>query len=53
MLNEVIAKWKMKINWGKTKVMVVQTGGGTCHMVVDRVEVKEVQTASEIFGSHT
>lgn len=36
-LNEVIAKWKMKVNWGKTKKMVVQRGGGTCHIVVDEV----------------
>ena len=34
----------MKINWGKTKVLVVQRGGGTCHIVVDGVEVEEVQT---------
>ena len=28
----------------KTKVMVVQRGGGTCHLVVDDVEVEAVQT---------
>ena len=43
-LNEVMAKWKMRINWQKTKVMVVQRGGGTCHLVVDDVEVEAVQT---------
>ena len=43
-LNQVMAKWKIKINWGKTKVLVVQREGGTCHIVVDRVEVEEVQT---------
>ena len=43
-LNEVMAKWKMRINWQKTKVMVVQRGGGTCHLVVDGVEVEVVQT---------
>ena len=44
-LNEVMTKWKMKINWEKTKVLVVQRGGGTCHIVVDGVEVEDVQTA--------
>ena len=39
-----MAKWKMRINWQKTKVMVVQRGGGTCHLVVDDVEVEAVQT---------
>ena len=43
-LNEVMKKWKMRINWQKTKVMVVQRGGGTCHLVVDDVEVEAVQT---------
>ena len=43
-LNEVMAKRKMKIIWQKTKVMVVQRGGGTCHLVVDDVEVEAVQT---------
>ena len=38
-LNEVMTKWKMKIN----KVLVVQRGGGTCH--IDGVEVEGVQTA--------
>ena len=40
MLNEMIAKWKVKINWRKTKARVVQRGGGTCHMVVDGVDAK-------------
>ena len=44
-LNEVMTKWKMKINWEKTKVLVVQWGDGTCHIVVDGVEVEGVQTA--------
>ena len=43
-LNEVMAKWKMRINWQKTKVMVVQSGGGTCQLVLDDVEVEVVQT---------
>ena len=37
-----MAKWKIKINWGKTKVMVVQRGEVICHIVVDGVEVEEV-----------
>ena len=40
-LNEVMTKWKMKINWVKTKVLVVQRGGGTCHTIVDGVEVEQ------------
>ncbi len=36
-LNEVMAKWKIK-------VMVVQRWSGTCHLVVDDVEVEAVQT---------
>ena len=43
-LNEVMEKWKMRINWQRTKVMVVQRGGGTCHLVVDNVEVEAVKT---------
>ena len=43
-LNEVMKKWKMRVNWQKTKVMVVQREGGTCHLVVDNVEVEAVQT---------
>ena len=34
----MMAKW---INWGKTKVMVVQRGGGTGCIVVDGVEVEQ------------
>ena len=49
-LNEVMTEWKMKINWEKTKVLVVQRGGGTCHIVVDGVEVEGVQTA-KYFGA--
>ena len=43
-LKEVMAKWSMRINWQKTKVIVVQRGGGKCHLVVDDVEVEAVQT---------
>lgn len=35
MLSEVMAKWIMKINWGKTKVLVVQREGGACHVAVE------------------
>ena len=34
----------MRINWQKTKLMVVQRGGSTCHLVGDDVEVEAVQT---------
>ena len=40
-LNDAMTKWKMKINWEKTKVLVVQRGGGTCHTIVDGVEVEQ------------
>ena len=46
-LNEVTTKWKMKIN----KVLVVQRGGGTCHIVIDGVEVEGVQTAKYSVGA--
>ena len=29
-LDDVMAKWQMKINWEKTKAMVVKRGGGPC-----------------------
>ena len=29
-LDEVMKKWRMKINWRKTKAMVVKRGGDTC-----------------------
>ena len=44
-LNDAMTKWKMKIDWEKTKVLVVERGGGTCHIVVDGVEVEGIQTA--------
>ena len=28
MLDELMEKWKMRINWRKTKVMTVARGGG-------------------------
>ena len=41
---ETISKWKMRINWQRTKVIVVERGSGTCHLVVDGVEIEKVQT---------
>ena len=37
-------KWKMKINWRKTKAMVVKRGGGTCNIAVNGVEIENVRT---------
>ena len=34
-LEEVMTKWRMTINWGKTKAMVVKRGGGTCNITVN------------------
>ena len=34
----------MTINWGKTKVMVVKRGGGTCNITVNGVEIENVKT---------
>ena len=33
-LDDVMAKWQMKINWGKTEAMVVKRGGGSCNVSV-------------------
>ena len=33
-LDEVMAKWSMKVNWGKTKALVVKRGGGSCNVSV-------------------
>ena len=33
-LDDVMAKWQMKINWGKTKAMAVKRGGGSCNVSV-------------------
>ena len=43
-LDEVMKKWRMKINWRKTKAMVVKRGGGTCNIAVNRVEIESVRT---------
>ena len=34
MLYKVLEKWKMQINWGKTKVLTVKRGSGTCNTSV-------------------
>ena len=43
MLNEVMKKWRMKINWRKTKAMVVKRGG-TSNIAVNGVEIENVRT---------
>ena len=40
-LDEVMRKWRMTINyWEKTKVMVVKRGGGTCDITVNGVKTE-------------
>ena len=43
-LDEVMGKWKMRINWRKTKVLTVKRGGGTCDISVkgEKIEVDEI-----------
>ena len=36
-------KWQMKINWGKTKAMVVKRGGGSCNVSVKGEKIEEVK----------
>ena len=38
-LDEVMKKWRRKINWRQTKAMVVERGGGTCNIAVNGVEI--------------
>ena len=33
----------MKINWGKTKAMVVKRGGGSCNVTVKGEKIEEVK----------
>ena len=33
-LDEVMEKWKLQINWRKTKVLTVKRGGDTCDLSV-------------------
>ena len=44
-LDEVTAKWSMKVNWGKTKAMVVKGGGGlgSCNVSVQGEMVEEMK----------
>ena len=42
-LDGVMAKWQMKINWGKTKAMVVKRGGGSCNVSVKGEKIEEVK----------
>ena len=51
-LNEMMAKRKMWVYSQTTKMMVVYIWrvGGTCHLVVDGVEVDQMQTAKIYLG---
>ena len=42
-LDNVMTKWKMKINWGKTMAMVVKRGGGSCNVSVKGEQIEEVK----------
>ena len=42
-LDDVMAQWQMKINWGKTKAMVVKRGGGSCNVTVKGEKIEEVK----------
>ena len=42
-LDDVMAKWQMKINWGKTEAMVVKRGGGSCNVSVKGKWIEEVK----------
>ena len=44
MFDELMEKWKMRINWRKTKVMTVTRGGGTCDISVKGEKIEEVKT---------
>ena len=50
MMDEVMMKWRMTINWGKTKVMVVKRGGGTCNITVNGVGIENVKTMKYLGG---
>ena len=43
-LDEVMGKWKMRINWRKTKVLTVKRGGGTCDISVKGEKIEEVKS---------
>ena len=42
MLDEVMAKGKVQINWGKTEVLMVRRGGSTCDISVKGKKIEEV-----------
>ena len=42
-LDGVMEKWQMMINWGKTKAMVVKRGGGSCNVSVKGEKIEEVK----------
>ena len=44
MLDEVMEKWRMLINWRKTKVLTVKRGGGTCDVSVKGEKIEAVKT---------
>ena len=39
----MMANWQIKINWGKTKEMVVKRGGGSCNVSVKGGRIEEVK----------
>ena len=43
-LDDVMEKWKMRINWRKTKVLTVKRGSGTCDISVKGEKIEEVKT---------
>ena len=42
-LDDMMANWQIKINWGKTKEMVVKRGGGSCNVSVKGGRIEEVK----------
>ena len=42
-LDDVMAKWQMKVNWRNTKAMVVTRGGGSCNVLVKSEMIEEVK----------
>ena len=43
-LDEGMEKWKIRINWRKTKVLTVKRGGGTCDISVKGEKIEEVKS---------
>ena len=42
-LDEVMTEWKMKINWRKTKTMVLEREGGVCDVSVKGENIEEAK----------